>query len=214
MAFGRERVLFAARNSMAISHVLCSDAHVTGTEGIVQGGVHRIDHDLITHPASPAHGFDDMGGLAHAFDAPGHREVAFTQRDHLRGGDDRLHTRSTEPVERESRGPVRNTRRNSRDARDIRDIRVARFALDDLSKHHMTDILGREIGALDGFGNDDAAKLPRGYVLQATAEVADCSARAGQNHNVLQNGSFQLHAPGPGAVIMDVQPSILAGRQV
>lgn len=64
--------------------------------------------------------------------------------------------RSRSIIQRERGRLVRNTRS---DCGNARDIGIARLALDDLSEHDVTDIFRLDTRPLDGFGNDDPARI-------------------------------------------------------
>ena len=57
------------------------------------------------------------GRAAHALDAAGHRDLAFTEREAAPGGQDRVHSRSAEPVDRGARNRFGKTGEQQRHSR-------------------------------------------------------------------------------------------------
>ncbi len=94
VALDGQTILFLASDGMICGHIFGGHAHVEAFEGIAQDRNERIDHFDVAH-LLPETGCGDMvRGTGHGLRATGDREIAFVQRQHLRGGDDRLDART------------------------------------------------------------------------------------------------------------------------
>ena len=176
VTFGGERILLETRDAMPCRDIFRRHAHVTCAKGIVENGVHRIDHCFIAHAPAPPQRLHHVRRLAHAFDAASHREITLAERDHLCDRDDRLNARSAQPIERQRGRLVGNACRYRTDPRQVS---VARLTLDDLPQHDMANVRGCDISTLNRLGKDGTAKLPRGNILEAASEITDRGADTG-----------------------------------
>lgn len=75
-------------------HIFSGHAPVDAFERIAQYRNERIDHFDVAHLVPEPDRSEMVRGTGHGFSATGDGEIALVQRQHLRGGNDRLNTRT------------------------------------------------------------------------------------------------------------------------
>ena len=159
----RELVLRLAADVVRLGQVLRGDAHVDVVEGVGEPAHDRVDDLGVAHARSPARVRHPVGAAAHRLRAAGDGDVGLAGRDRLGGGDDRLHARPAQPVDRE-RGHLLGDARLHR--HDPRHVHVLGRRVDHVPEHDLVDLVRLDPGALERRLDGGRAQIGGGDVLQ------------------------------------------------
>ena len=187
MAVDGQLVLLLASHLMAGGNVFGGDRHVDLEDRIVETFGQRIEQHRIAQPLAPARFEIVVRHVGHAFGPARYRDPRLAQLHHLRAGNDRLHTRTTQAIERQRRSGDRNIRLEHGDAGHKL---VLGAGLHDLTHDDMLDIVRGNPRAHERFGEDLCAKIGGAEGFQRSAEITDGGAHGGDDVDVWEGHFF------------------------
>ncbi|MNQ53316.1 hypothetical protein D3C85_673530 [compost metagenome] len=135
----------------------------------MEDAVHVVDGAAIAEASAPAQVGQDERAAAHALRAGADGDVGIAQQDGLRGGNDRLQTRSAQAVYVEGGGFLGNAGVHGGYAAQIG---IAWFGRDHVAQDDMADFTRVDPGTLQGCAAGRGRERAQGSVLERTAKGA------------------------------------------
>ena len=182
LAFQRKAVLRIAADVMFSGDIFSRDTHVAGAEGAVQRAQHHVQSADVTHLGAPALIGHDIGRPAHAFGATRQRELCITQHQRLHSRNDGLRTRAAQTVHVHGGRRVGHTGLHRSDPAEIH---VARFGVDDMAEHDVTDLCAFHARPLQRSLGDRCAKINGRGCRERSAECSDCCPCAVEDYDIV-----------------------------
>ncbi len=186
----REGVLLSPSELVVLSAILGEGPHqaalVVGVLEPVEE--HVVERAAVAHAIAGPRAIEQIGRVAHALHAAGHRHVGRARAQEVVGDHRRLHARAAHLVDR---------RRASRERQPRAERRLARRRLALARRQHaaqqdLVDAVSRDIRAFDRGENRARAQRRGGDVLQLAEKAADRRARRSDD----DDGVLYVHALG------------------
>jgi hypothetical protein len=171
--------------------------HVAVVERVGERAHRCVDDRVVVHALAPAESRDPVLAPAHALGAPGHHDVRVAQLHDLRGRDDSLQARATEPIQRERRGLDREARF---DRGHPGQVHVVDICVDDVAEHDVPDLARLDRRPLDRLAHDRGRQIRGRVILQAPAVPADRRSHAAQNHHLALTARHLVIPPRASAI--------------
>ena len=165
-----EGVKLLAGDAPNIADVLGGGAHVVVVERIPQAVLdHGVDELLVAHAGAPAGVGRGIGSGAHVLGTAADDDVGVAGEDGAAGLDDGLHAGAADHADGVGGNGVGQARAHADLTGDV----LTEAGGQDAAEHQLIDVLGSDVGTLEGFLDNDGAQLGGGGILQGTAKGAD-----------------------------------------
>ena len=165
-----EGVKLLAGDAPNVADVLGGGAHVVVIERIPQAVLdHGVDELLVAHAGAPAGVGRGIGSGAHVLGTAADDDVGVAGEDGAAGLDDGLHAGAADHADGVGGNGVGQARAHADLTGDV----LTEAGGQDAAEHQLIDVLGSDVGTLEGFLDNDGAQLGGGGILQGTAKGAD-----------------------------------------